>query len=93
MTFSKWQESDVRENGKNIREKQESDVRKSHIDECPKNSWIWQVSNKTTALSSLRTAQADRSETRQNEKRYYKIQKGFYLSVDKYSDQSLMWIL
>ena len=33
--------------------------------------------NKTTALSSLRTAQAGKSETRQNEKRYYKIQKGF----------------
>ena len=29
----------------------------------------WKVSNKTTALSSLRTAQADRSETRQNEKK------------------------
>ena len=29
MTFSKWQESDVRENGKNVHEKQESDVRKN----------------------------------------------------------------
>ena len=35
------------------------------------------MSNKTNALSSLRTAQAGKSETRQNEKTYYKIQKGF----------------
>ena len=35
------------------------------------------MSGKTTALSSLRTAQAGKSETRQNEKTYYKIQKGF----------------
>ena len=28
----------------------------------------WKVSNKTTALSSLRAAQAGKSETRQNEK-------------------------
>ena len=51
------------------------------------------MSNKTNALSSLRIAQAGKSETRQNEKTYYKIQKGFILSVDKYDDQSLMWIL
>ena len=37
----------------------------------------WKVSNKTTALSSLRTAQAGKSETRQNEETYYRIQKGF----------------
>ena len=46
---------------------------KGHIDE---SSTIHEkVSGKTTALSSLRTAQTDKSETRQNEKRYYKIQK------------------
>ena len=39
------------------------------------------MSNKTNALSSLRTAQAGKSETRQNEKTYYKIQK--VLSVSR----------
>ena len=48
--------------------------------------------NKTTALSSLRTAQSGKSETRQNEKGTINPKRS-YLSVDKYSDQSLMWIL
>ena len=42
-----------------------------------RQKWTWLVSNKTNALSSFRTAQAGKSETRQNEKTYYKIQKGF----------------
>ena len=45
--------------------------------ENSKNHELEKESNKTTAPSSLRTAQAGKSETRQNEKRYYKIQKGF----------------
>ena len=71
-----WQESDVHEIGK-WRSWQESDVIKKVTLERSKISWIWLVSNKTNAPSSLRTAQAGKSETRQNEKRYYKIQKGF----------------
>ena len=65
--FLKWQESDVHEMARTFMEK------KWEL----KKSWIENVSSKTTALSSLRTAQAGKSETRQNEKRYYKIQKGF----------------
>ena len=75
MTFSKWQESDVREMARTFMKKQESDViKKSHWGMFKIHE---KVSGKTTALSSLRTAQAGKSETRQNEKRYYKIQKGF----------------
>ena len=51
------------------------------------------MSNKTTALSSLRTAQAGKSETRQNGRKVLQNPKRFYLSVDKYNDQNLMWIL
>ena len=64
-----WQESDV--HGKNVT------LSRNHFNERAKFSWTQPVSNKTNALSSLRTAQAGKSETRQNEKRYYKIQKGF----------------
>ena len=80
--FLKWQESDVHEMARTLMEKQEF-----------KNHEFEKMSNKTPALPSLRTAQAGKSETRQNEKRYYKIQKRFYLSVDKCGDQSLIWIL
>ena len=83
--FPKWQERDIHEFGKEVTfmKWQESDVhemaRKWPIKESlyERKKWIWLVSNKTNALSSLRTAQAGKSETRQNEKTYYKIQKGF----------------
>ena len=80
--FLKWQESDVREMARTFMEKNENS----------KNHEFEKVSNKTTAVSSLRTAQSGKSETRQNKKGTINP-KRFYLSVDKYSYQSSMWIL
>ena len=67
--LSQWQESDVRE------------MARTFMKNKVQRIMNWNVSNKTTALSSLRTAQAGKSETRQNEKTYYKIQK--VLSVSR----------
>ena len=51
-----------------------------------KNHEFEKENNKTTALSSLRTAQSGKSETRQNEKRYYKSKK--VLSVSRQIQRS-----
>ena len=76
--------SDVHEIGKKVTFMKESLYERQ--------KWTWLVSNKTNALSSLRTAQAGKSETRQNEKTYYRIQK--VLSVSGQIQWSkLMWIL
>ena len=63
-----WQESDVHEIGKKVT------YQRITLWTSKMNLTSEQWDN---ALSSLRTAQAGKSETRRNEKRYYKIQKGF----------------
>ena len=68
----KWQESDVHEIGKKVTH---------HESLYERQKRTWTVSNKTNALSSLRTAQAGKSETRQNEKGTIKSKK--VLSVSR----------
>ena len=71
VTFMNWQESDVHE------------MARTFMKNKVQRIMNWNVSNKTTALSSLRTAQAGKSETRQNEKKKGTTKSKKVLSVSR----------